>query len=259
MLSRFKALPDSALYVLVVLLSGASAAAWAAHPLMTEDTGTQGRGKYQLEMQFERGRDVEGDTTEESSSFATVLAYGFHERADLIVTLPYERVRTIVDGDTSAERGRGDVAADVKWRFYEEGNLSFALKSGVTLPTGDEDRGLGTGKSNASVLLIASIDLEPVELHITAGYLGNRNVADEKTRIRHLSVGGLVSVGDVKLVADVGRYTTVDRSLDKSSVFGVLGAIWSPNDDVDLDVGMKWGLSDPETDRALLVGATLRF
>lgn len=245
------------LLIAAVFLSGS--AVWAAHPLVTEDTGTQGRGKYQLEVQFERGRDVEGDTTEKSSSLATVLAYGFHERADLMLTLPYERVRTTVDGDTSAERGHGDVAADVKWRFYEEGKLGVALKSGITLPTGDENRGLGTGKSNASALLIASIDLEPVELHVTGGYIGNRNVADEKTRIRHLSVGGLFSVGDFKLVADIGRYTTVDRSLDKSSVFGILGTIWSPNDDVDLDVGVKWGLSDPETDRALLAGVTLRF
>ena len=31
--------------------------AQAAHPLITEDTGTQGRGKFQLELTAESGRD----------------------------------------------------------------------------------------------------------------------------------------------------------------------------------------------------------
>jgi outer membrane putative beta-barrel porin/alpha-amylase len=236
-----------------------SGLSYSAHPLVTEDTGTQGRGKFQLELQFERARDHEVDTTELSSNFATVLSYGFHPAADVIVTLPYERASTTVDGDTSKVRGRGDAAVDIKWRFYEHDNVSLAFKSGVALPTGDETRGLGTGKSNVSALLIASFSLEPIELHVSGGYIGNRNVADEKKHIRQISVGGWYAAGDLKFAADVGTYTTVDRTLNRSTSFGILGLIYSPTETLDLDVGVKWGLTDPEVDRALLAGVTLRF
>jgi hypothetical protein len=244
----------------VLLLGGWSAASWAAHPLVTEDTGTQGQGKFQVEAQFERARDREAGVTETTTGVASVVSYGFHERADVIVTLPYERIAVTDDaGSETSEHGRGDVALDVKWRFFEQGNVSLALKSGVAFATGDEQRGLGAGKTNASALLIGSLDLEPVQLHVTAGYIGNRNVADEKTRIAHVSAGGWVGLGDYKLAADIGRYTTVDRSQDQRSMFGILGVIFSPTEDIDLDVGLKWGLTDPETDRALLAGVTLRY
>ena len=32
--------------------------AHGAHPLLTEDTGTQGKGNFQLELTGERGRDA---------------------------------------------------------------------------------------------------------------------------------------------------------------------------------------------------------
>jgi hypothetical protein len=35
----------------------------------------------------------------------------------------------------------------VKWRFYEKDGLSFAIKPGIILPTGEEDKGLGDGSS----------------------------------------------------------------------------------------------------------------
>jgi hypothetical protein len=237
-----------------------SAAGWAAHPLVTEDTGTQGVGKFQVEAQFERARDNAEGVTETTTGFASVVSYGFHERADVIVTLPYARVEVVDDtGAETAERGRGDVALDAKWRFFEADSVSLALKSGLTFATGDEQRGLGAGKTNASVLLIGSCEHESFALHATAGVIGNRNIADEKTRLWQVSVGGWISVGDVKLAADLGRYTNAERGADKDPAFGILGVIYSPREDLDLDLGVQWGLSDPETDRVLLAGVTLRY
>ena len=40
----------------VLLLGGWSVGTWAAHPLATEDAGTQGQGKFQVEAPFERAR-----------------------------------------------------------------------------------------------------------------------------------------------------------------------------------------------------------
>jgi hypothetical protein len=69
---------------------------------------------------------------------------------------------------------------DVKWRFYEGGMTSLALKSGMVFPTGDEARGLGDGKSNYGLLFIWSFDFDPWALHAHAGYQRHRNAADER-------------------------------------------------------------------------------
>ena len=250
--------PKKLLFVCTVTVW--SNAAWSAHPLVTEDTGTQGQGKYQLEMQLERGHENEQGADENSTRFVSVLSWGFHDKTDLILSLPYERVRTTDDGSVSTvERGRGDVGLDVKWRFYEAGNISLAFKPGIVFPTGDEARGLGAGKSNYSLLLISSVELDPWWLHMHLGYLRNRNIVDERGGVRHVSVGGWRTVDKFKFVFDVGRDTSTDCSVDDRAAFGILGVIYSLRDDLDLDFGVKWGLRDPEVDRTLLAGVTVRF
>lgn len=233
--------------------------ALGAHPLVTEDSGTQGQGKYQVEAQFEYARDVEAGIGERSRTSVLALSYGAHERVDVILTLPHERVKTTEDGETVVVRGGGDVSADVKWRFYDGQPFSMAIKTGFTFPTGDDDNGVGSGNVNASALLIGSAEFDPFALHVMTGFIGNQNDVGDKSIVRHVSIGASAAVGEFTLVADLGRYTTVDRRYDKYSAFGILGGIWSLNDDVDLDLGVKWGLTDAETDRALLAGAAWRF
>ena len=61
----------------VILTSGT---AFAAHPLITDDTGTQGQGKFQLEVNGEFGHDREKldgvETIESSAGLETVLSGG---------------------------------------------------------------------------------------------------------------------------------------------------------------------------------------
>jgi len=53
--------------------------AYGAHPLNTEDTGTQGAGGWQLELNGERSREagVRG------AQAAALLSYGFIDTVDL--------------------------------------------------------------------------------------------------------------------------------------------------------------------------------
>ena len=53
--------------------------AFGAHPLITEDTGTQGKGGWQLEINGERNKD---DGVRGAQAAAT-LSYGFIDSADL--------------------------------------------------------------------------------------------------------------------------------------------------------------------------------
>lgn len=133
---------------LMILLAGST---YAAHPLITDDVGTQGRGKFQLELNSEFACDEEAKaeviTEEKGMEASAVLSYGIFETLDVVAGLPYGRIEVKENADTVFdEQGLSDASLKLKWRFFEAGGTSLALKPGVSFPTGDEKKGMGTGK-----------------------------------------------------------------------------------------------------------------
>jgi len=206
--------------ITAVLLTTGSA--FAAHPLITDDTGTQGQGKFQLELNGEFGRDRENldgvDTRENSAGLETVLSGGLTDTVDLVVAVPWtwSRVKenSVVVSD---ENGPGDVALELKWRFLEYKGFSMAVKPGMTFPTGNENRGLGNGKVSYGAAMIASQELAPVTLHLNLAYSHNEFQLDldkESNRrdIWHASLAATYDVlEDLQLVANVGMESNGDR------------------------------------------------
>lgn len=172
-----------------------SGPAFAAHPLVTDDAGTQGRQKTQFELNSEFKHDkgiTEGIRTQETGGeLAAMLTYGASDDLDIVIGLPYQWTRTRENGATfSEENGFSDVSIELKWRFYENEGLGLALKPGITLPTGDEDRGPGSGRPSYGMFFIASKDSGPWALHLNLGYARNENRVDERRDIWHASLAG---------------------------------------------------------------------
>ena len=75
------------IFMVVGLLWASSA--YAAHPLITDDTGTQGKGKFQLEINSEFKDDKETEegvtTKEKGGEAATVLSYGIVDNRDIVL------------------------------------------------------------------------------------------------------------------------------------------------------------------------------
>lgn len=234
--------------------------ALGAHPLITEDTGTQGQGNYQLELTSERSRDDAGGARTEVLITAAALSYGVREDTDLIIAMPQLRVTTDTGNNNVTDSGHGDVALDLKWRFFEKANVSLALKPGFTFPTGDETKGLGTGETTYGLQFVTSVDMNSWGFDLHLGYTRNRNVADERQHLRHISFGVWRSLSEELLIAlDAGTDTNTDKASGTSPVFTILGLIYSPRKNLDLDIGIKKGLTSPEMDNTLLGGITLRF
>ncbi len=247
----------------IFLVAGAfqPAPLMAAHPLITEDTGTQGRGNFQFEFTTEHAYEEEDGVRETTVRTNAVLTYGFLDNADVLLTLPHRRISSeAADGSRTVEQGRADVGLDIKWRFYEKDNLSFALKPGLTMPTGDETKNLGTGKSTRSLYLITSYDAAPWEYHLHLGHIWNRNTLDQHESQRHISVAAGRKLGEnLKLVADYGTDTPTSKTSSLNTEFFILGAIYNVRKNLDVDLGAKWGLTPPETDFTWLGGVTFRF
>jgi len=253
--------------VLVLILAGT---ALAGHPLVTDDTGTQGREKFQLEMNGEVSRDKEvfgGVATRETGAeMAAAFSAGLTDSVDLVVGAPWVWSRVREDGLlTGDEQGIGDLSLELKWRFFERNGFSLAVKPGVTLPTGNEHRGLGNGKPSYGLTMIASQELAPFSLHLNAAYTRNEFKLDADKEVNrhdiwHGSVAATCAVvKDLRLVANYGMESNGQHGADTWPAFILGGAIYTLKENVDLDLGVKGGLNGPEADLAYMAGVAYRF
>jgi len=269
--------------VLSVLLASSfilhpSSFGWAAHPFITDDTGTQGKGNWQLELQGdflrdERTADAGAGPVERKdklNAFTSVLSYGILENLDIQLGLIHLNFRTTENGITTAdESGMSDSTLELKWRFYEKDDFSLALKPGLTLPTGNEDKGLGTGKASWGIALLATYDAEPWTFlgnvaYTRANFKDSQTAAESRSDLWRISGGAAYALtGEVRLVGELGLRRNESRNdaflPDSTSQFGMLGVIYSPAKNIDLDAGFRKNFNRAEFDKAFLVGATFRW
>jgi hypothetical protein len=255
-----------------------SALVWAAHPFITDDTGTQGAGNWQLELQAERGQldytaDAGAGPVEQRRKitvFTPVLTYGLRENLDVALGLNHVRQRVTENGMVTEDAdGTADSTLELKWRVYEADGFSLALKPGLLLPTGDENRGLGSGKLSWGVNFITTYEAKPWTFLGNVAYSHVRyklpqDADDNRADLWRVSGGLAYAVrDDLRLVGEVGVRTNASRNdphlPGSNGQFAMLGAIYSPTGKIDLDVGFRKSLNHAEFDWTILVGATFRW
>jgi hypothetical protein len=246
-----KTLFFSVCFLFLCLCTGGNS--YAAHPLISDDAGTTGTGKFNLEVNAEYAND-NGDS---ETQLAATLSAGIRENIDLVATLPYLFTRIDEGAETLKQDGLSDLSLEVKWRFYEKDGLSFALKPGIVLPTGDEDKGLGDGKAAYSLHLLTTKELDPVTLHLDLGYIKN---GKELRDIWHYSLAAEYAVSKpLTLVANIGGETNPERESNVHPLFLLGGMIYKINDNISFDFGLKTGLNKAEADYTVLAGIILDF
>ncbi len=243
--------------IAVLLWSGL---AFAAHPLITDDTGTQGKGKFQLELNGEYGHENENGIVENTTNIATALTYGIVDNIDVVLGIPYQYIRIRDSESTTRHDGISDVSIDLKWRFYEKDGLGFALKPGITLPTGDDERGLGAGRTTYGLFFITTREMKPWAFHLNLGYKKSENRINERKDLWHASLAGEAEVAkDLKAVVNIGVERNPGKEATTHPAFILGGFIYSLNERLDIDAGVKAGINKAETDYSLLAGLTYRF
>src|SRR6478752_3328011 len=133
-------------YVIAGAVFGFCRAASAGHPMLTEDTGTQGTGNAELEL----GYSWANDAGNSSFLFQPQLSYGATPTLDLIVQ-PSWYSNDIGDNRV---HGAGDTNLDFKWRFLGHDPYSLAVRAGVTAATSQHDIGLPDGRMSEHVVLV---------------------------------------------------------------------------------------------------------
>jgi hypothetical protein len=258
-----------AIFFLIILIHAFLTPSFAAHPLITDDTGTQGKGKFLFELNSQTSNETEragieganATAKERETELKAALTYGVIDNVDIILTLPYEWKRTEVGDATASDvNGLADISIEVKWRFFEKDGLSFAVKPGITLPAGDKDKDLGAGRVAGTLYLITTKEIDPWAFHLNLGYIRNENSVDEREDIWHASLAGEFKImKKLKLVANIGAERNTDKSSDTNPAFILGGFIYSIRENVDIDFGIKGGLNKAEADVTYLAGMALRF
>lgn len=251
--------------VIVMIACLLPVAAFAARPLITEDAGTLGKGGFQVEAGIEvsdHRQDYDDVVTKEDrTSFATTITYGMLDNVDIVLGLPHEKTRIKEDGTTvHDENGFADATLEVKWRFLEKDGFALALKPGLSFPTGNDRKGLGTGRMTCGMLFIATKEMEPFAFHFNAGYRRNENRTGERKDIWRADLAGEVGIlKSLKLVANVGIATNTDRQSVTAPAFLLGGLVYSVMESIDIDIGYKRGLNKAEADNAYIGGLTIKF
>ena len=232
----------------------------AAHPLITEDTGTQGRGNFQAELTNEQFT-IEEDAGKQKLALTTLtLTYGVVDSVDMIVSVPYLKLGASESDGTPGTQGIGDLGLDVKWRFYEDGRLSVAIKSGLTFPTGDDVLNLGAGRHTWNAYIVSTYGLDQWAFHLHLGHFHFSNELNARVNIWHASAAVERKLSDgLRIVIDTGVDTNTDPEANKELVFLITGLIYSPRPNLDLDVGYKIESTDSLRANGLLTGITLRW
>jgi len=249
--------------VLLVLLT--VSAARAAHPLITDDTGTQGKGKFQIELNGDWATDkenaVDGTVREKGTKVSGILSAGVRENIDLVLSTPYQWVDVREPNIGRArEDGFGDTVFEVKWRFFEQKGWSLGIKPGIIIPTADDEDGLGAGKVGYSTYFIAQREQKPWEFLMNLGYKRNENKLDERLDLWHASLAAEYEIAEhLDLVGNIGIETSADKGSATDPAVLILGVIYEVRENLDVALGVKYGLNKSGTDFSVLPGIAVRF
>ena len=242
-----------------------SAPALALQPLVTDDTGTQGMGGNQLEFAWGHDSDkATGGGTTRTDSFPVVYTRGLTDTVDVSVGLPW--VRSNASGANKA--GTGNASLGFKWRFFEqEGGWSMALKPEVGFPvsSGKETNGVGDHATtyDLSLLLQHETAFGDVLINAGYGYFNDKNAPGTDADTLHFSVAPVWKLTEQTLLAlDVGvDHENPKAGASDTSHYVLVGLMHSPNDDLDLAVGLQKTFSVAGSDNVWMgtVGLTWRF
>lgn len=237
------------------------AAARAAHPLLTEDTGTQGAGHYQLELTHDLSHNEDAGAKGRTKSINAVFSIGLTDTIDAIVGLPYEQLTERTGSTSTSVSGYADMEIAAKWRFYDESPLSFALRPGLGLPTGNEDDSLGGGTVIPSLFAVMTYASDPWAFNLHLGYTRILDEGpQERSHIYHASASIEHGFNEsLRLVSDASIESNPEKSGHPNVGSAVIGMVHSLTPDLDFSFGYRKGLTDAAPDHAWLTGLAWRF
>lgn len=218
--------------------------AQAYHPLVSDDTGTQGAGGNQLELGYDHERGKADGVTDTGRAVPITYTRGLTDALDLFAGVARQ---------TSPGDGWGNLGIGAKWRFHENeaSRFSMALKPEILLPVSRsrEAAGFGNGQLSYGLTLILTRETDFGELHVNLAAERNNYADDaafpERANLYRVSVAPVWAVAEGwKLALDLGLQTNPDRAGKSRMGYVELGMVYSPSETFDLSLGVVRDVMD---------------
>ena len=240
----------------------------AALPFITDDAGTLGKGTSQVELLYAGSTDKEtdGDSTVKTDRNlpGATFGYGIAETLDLTLGFARSWGTETVDGISSNDSGNADYLLNAKWQFYEKAGFRFAVKPlvGYSYHVG--------GASDEHVTLyggwlIVTREHEALAVSLNGGYFYNDYALAAERDASRSDIWILSALATYKVLEnltlglDIGASTNPDKASSEVPAYALGGAIYSLNKNVDLSLGLKFGITKPEPDFSGIAGVTIKF
>lgn len=222
--------------------------AQAAHPLQTEDTGTQGSGNLEIEKGLSWTR-ADGATV---FSFQPQFSYGLTPELDLIVQPSWVR--------QAGAHGFSDTNLDAKWRFFGADPWSLGLRAGLALATGKTGLGLPHGTVQAHGVLVATYDEAPFTVHANLGLTRNPAAAGGRRTLYRASAAVMWAASERLIwTVDAGAGSDPDATRGTWPATLLAGVIYTLTPGLDVDLGYQLSARAQPQARQWLAGLTYRF
>ena len=247
--------------------------ALAGPPLVTDDAGIVDRSHLEVELNGAYVHDSErtpGAKIRHTTGGGEIkLTTGISKNVGVSLTTPYTfSDRERINGDlVGSASGFGDMLLELKYVVYDRDGLALTLKPTLLIPIGRYGAGLSEGRWQPGVTLIATKEFHDgaYALHANAGY-ERHDYRTEKARAENrgdlwsVSLAGEDRItGNLTAMLDFGVARSGDRSTSTPAVYALAGARYEVNKFLDIDCGIKAGLTKPEDDVAALYGIVLKF
>lgn len=217
---------------------------YSARPLSVDDAGTVDSGIYETEVGIGYLQDKEGNGETEIS---LSIKQGLTERMDLGVSLPYVMVSPKGENIKS---GMGDAELIAKFNLVKEGDKTpgFSVTFGITMDTGEENKGIGSGEIDYNFNSILSKELQFITLHGNLGYTAKAKTASFDIALEY-------PIDErINLVAELTGENKSDSPIE-----GLIGTNFSARENLTLDFGIGTGLNDYSSRLNVTGGLTLSF
>ena len=223
---------------------------YAARPLATTDAGVVNRGVIEFEWGFEY---VNATDREINNSLA--ITTGLLNNLDFAVEIPYQ---SIDFKDSDNDNGLSDITVSTKLNIIKARELmpDFSAAFSFKDESGDDEKGLGTGRREFGITGILSKKYGQFAYHVNLGCTIKNNFED--TFNYNFAVEYSLNER-TNLAAELYGDTVLSGKFHDNATSTQLGMNYSINDAVSWDFGTTIGISKTEPNYKITTGLTFAF
>lgn len=237
-------------------------------PDTTESAYTVDAGHFQVEMSFvDFSYDRHNKDSHTRRGFAAapvLLKAGLLNNVDLQIGIdPYTREKTTdrATGSSETIEGFGDTIARLKVNLWgnDGGDTAFAIMPLVKLPTADND--MGNGNVEGGFISVLAVELSnEFSSAFMIEFDSNRSAADDRyvVDLVHTATVGRNIIGDLGGYVEYAGFMNLNGDEDYRGYFDA-GLTYGLTPDIQLDTGVRVGLTKAADDLGLFAGISLRY